>query len=74
MQNASGIIDQPFTVFSYIIVPPPVLSVAEHLVPYNGTNFTLSGLALLDENVDTNITATGCWSESGAQQVSMAPP
>lgn len=51
-----------------------MLSVAEHLAPYNGTNFTLSGLAQLDGNVDTNITATGVWSESGTPQVLMSPP
>ena len=61
---------------SFIAVPTPVLSVAEHLglAPYNGTNFTLSGLAQLDGNVDISITATSIWSGSGAPQVSNTPP
>lgn len=57
------------------LVPTPEISAAEHLTPlYNGTNFTLSALAQIDENVDTNITAVGTWSQVGTQQMFTSPP
>ena len=58
-------------------VSAPVLSIVEHPIPYNGTNFTLSGVASLDPSVDTDITAIGVWSATddvGTLQVSNSPP
>ena len=43
-------------------VSAPVISITEHPIPYNGTVFTLSGVASLDPSVDTDVTAEGAWS------------
>ena len=58
----------------FISVPTPVVSVVEHPIPYNGTVFTLSGVAQLDQSVDTNVTAVGIWSDSDGPQVVASPP
>ena len=60
-------------------VSAPVLSITEHPIPYNGTVFTLSGVASLDPSVDTNITAEGVWSAAAngdgtSLQISTSPP
>ena len=41
----------------------------EHPIPYNGTVFTLHGVAQLDSSVDTNVTVTSIWSDSDGAQV-----
>ena len=51
-----------------------MVSVVEHPIPYNGTVFTLSGVAQLDQSVDTNVTAVGIWSYSDDQLVAVSPP
>ena len=56
------------------LVPAPVISIREHPIPYNGTIFTLGGIAVLDRHIDTNITAMGVWSNSDNIQVTTAPP
>lgn len=58
-------------------VSAPVLSIVEHPIPYNGTIFTLSAVASLDLNVDTDVTAVGVWSTTDdviTLQVSTSPP
>ena len=56
-------------------VPSPMLSIVDHPIPYNGTYFTLSGLAMLDGSVDTNVTVVGTWSYSySAPKVTISPP
>ena len=73
-----AVIYRIFTFASCIsTVSSPVLSIAQHLIPYNGTIFTLSGVASLDLSVDTDVTAVGIWSvadDDGSQQVSTFPP
>lgn len=73
-----AVIYRIFTFASCIsTVSSPVLSIAEHPIPYNGTVFTLSGVASLDPSVDTDVTAVGIWSaadDDGSQQVSTFPP
>ena len=51
-----------------------MLSIADHPIPYNGTLFTLSGIASLDSSVDTDVTAVGIWSDDGSPQVTTSPP
>lgn len=46
----------------------------EHPIPYNGTVFTLIGVAQLDPSVDTNVTAMGIWTDSDSLQVTTTPP
>ena len=41
---------------------------------YNGTVFTLTGVVELDQNVDTNVTVLGLWSDSNSSQETTAPP
>ena len=58
-------------------VSAPVLSIVKHPIPYNGTIFTLSGVASLDPSVDTDVTAIGVWSATddvGTLQMSNSPP
>ena len=43
--------------------------IQEHPIPYNGTVFTLNGVAQLDQSVDTNVTVTGIWFDSDGVQV-----
>ena len=60
-----------------LTVSAPVLSIAEHPIPYNGTIFTLSGVASLGSSVNTDVTAVGIWSaadDDGSPQVSTSPP
>ena len=42
--------------------------------PYNGTNFTITGMIQLDQNVDTDITASGMWSSDDEPQETTSPP
>ena len=51
-----------------------MLSIVEHPIPYNGTIFSLNGIAHLDPSVDTNVTVMGIWSDSEGQQVTTSPP
>ena len=48
-------------------VPSPVVSVLNPpATPYNGTNFTLTGMMVLNhQSVDTTIATSGIWSSSG---------
>ena len=60
-------------------VSAPVISITEHPIPYNGTVFTLSGVASLDPSVDTHVTAEGAWSAVADDvgtplQISTSPP
>ena len=59
----------------WIVVPPPSVSVLDPpATPYNGTNFTITGMIQLDQNVDTDITASGMWSSSDEPQETISPP
>ena len=51
-----------------------MVSIIDHPIPYNGTLFTLSGVAQLDHTVDTNVTAVGIWSDSDGPQETASPP
>ena len=57
-------------------VPPPSISVLDPpATPYNGTVFTITGIVQLDQNVDTAVTISGMWSNSGGvAQDSTSPP
>ena len=55
-------------------VPPPVISVRDHVTVYNGTNFTLTGLIELHGNVDTDVTVSGIWTSGDGPQESTSPP
>ena len=67
----SGTISHSITLF---VVPTPVVSIVEHPIPYNGTVFTLSGIAQLNHSVDTNVTAVGIWTDNDSPQVTTSPP
>ena len=58
----------------FFTVPPPAISVREHAIVYNGTNFTLTGVVELHENVDTDVTVSGVWSSGDGLQESTSPP
>lgn len=60
--------------FFVLKVPSPVVFIMEHPIPYNGTVFTLNGVAQLDDSVDTNVMAVGIWSDSDNPQVTTSPP
>ena len=55
-------------------VLPPTVSVLGHPTLYNGTNLTITGVAQLDQNVDTDVTASGMWSSDDEPQETTAPP
>ena len=56
-------------------VPSPVVSVLNPpATPYNGTNFTITGVVQLDQNVDTDVTASGMWSGDDEPQETTTPP
>ena len=52
----------------------PLLSIADHPIPYNGTTFTLTAIAQLHPSVDTNVTFEGMWSGDDSPQVTISPP
>ena len=52
----------------------PVISVTNHTTPYNGTNFTLTGVIQLSESIDTDVTVFVAWSPGSYSQVPVTPP
>ena len=61
--------------FFNFVVPPPSVSVLDPpAIPYNGTVFTITGVVLLDQHVDTDVTASGMWSGVGGSQEITSPP
>ena len=61
--------------FFNFVVPPPSVSVLDPpAIPYNGTVFTITGVVLLDQHVDTDVTASGMWSGVGGSQETISPP
>ena len=61
-------------VFIACPVPPPTISVSDHPTPYNGTNFTLTGVVELHQSVDTDISVSGVWSNGDGSQETTSPP
>ena len=55
------------------LVPPPSISIVDHSTPYNGTNFTLTGVVVLEPSVDTDVISSGVWSRVGSPQETMSP-
>ena len=53
---------------SYLAVPIPQVSILDHVTPYNGTNFTLTGVVQLSDYVDTDVTVLGVWSSNSNPQ------
>ena len=55
-------------------VPTPQVSIRDHVTPYNGTNFTLTGVVQLSVYVDTPVTVLGVWSSGDDPQETTIPP
>ena len=53
---------------SLLAVPLPMISLHNHSTPYNGTNFTLTGVVELHTNVDTNVTVSLIWNTVNDQR------
>ena len=64
----------PTFLFLASLVPPPSISIVSHSTPYNGTNFTLTGVVMLDPSVGTGVIASGVWSSDGSPQETLSPP
>ena len=57
------------------VVPTPIVSIINpSLPPYNGTNYALTGMVEVDENVDTAVTVTVVWSSNSGPQETISPP
>ena len=55
-------------------VTTPQVSIRDHVTPYNGTNFTLTGVVQLSVYVDTPVTVLGVWSTGDNPQETTIPP
>ena len=53
---------------SHLVVPIPQVSILDHVTPYNGTNFTLTGVVQLSDYVDTDVTVLEVWSSNSNPQ------
>ena len=61
--------------FKFSTVPTPIVSILANLLPpYNGTNFTLTGMIEVDENVDTAVIVSVVWSSNSGPQEVLSPP
>ena len=57
-----------------LLVPTPQVLIRDHVSPYNGTNFTLTGVVRLSVYVDTPVTVLGVWwSGDNPQETTIQP-
>lgn len=68
------IIQLPMWYILFSVPAPLVTILGESSTPYNGTNFTLTSMIEVDENVDTAVVLSAVWSGNGGSQETLSPP